>query len=199
MQKNLPIKPSNYLRFAPALSLTELLIGMAILAIVGLMVAGVYMSHFRLFSNQSTNIDVASQNRVALDEMANQIREASGVITNYTGLSVVGCTVNSDPDSVVITLWPLNATGEPKPPSDTSVVTTFDRVVYCVDTSIPSNKKLIKTIVLSSDGSSRRASISTAPQDAAYIKIRLKISAPNFNRSQTFDSDIEAQAVLRNK
>src|SRR3990167_9249556 len=118
MQKNLPIKPSNYLRFAQALSLTELLIGMAILAIVGLMVAGVYMSHFRLFSNQSTNIDVASQNRVALDEMANQIREASGVITNYTGLSVVGCTVNSDPDSVVITLWPLNATGEPKPPSD---------------------------------------------------------------------------------
>src|SRR3990167_11290793 len=102
MQKNLPIKPSNYLRFAQALSLTELLIGMAILAIVGLMVAGVYMSHFRLFSNQSTNIDVASQNRVALDEMVNQIREGN-TISSIT-VSGNSCSGSSGATTIVVRL-----------------------------------------------------------------------------------------------
>lgn len=214
--------------FKPALTLTELLIGMAILAMVGLMVGGVYITHFRLFSNQNTSIDVASANRIALDEITNQIREASAVVA--TGTIVTACDAvtaqTSDADSLVITLWPLDPSGEPRVPTDTpqNDPTKSDRIIYCVDTT---KKNLIKSTVPTTDGTTTRTAvtkilasnlattnptnglaftyyddsntITATPANMYEIKTRLKISAKNFNNSQTFDSDIEARAALRNK
>ena len=62
-------------------SLVELLIGMSIVGFLGVMIAALYFSHFKLFSSQNTRIEVASENKIALEEITNQIRESQGI--NY--------------------------------------------------------------------------------------------------------------------
>lgn len=60
-------------------TLIELLIGTAVLGIMGLMIAGIYMAQFGLFSKQSAAIDGATNNTIAIDEIANSIKTSEQV------------------------------------------------------------------------------------------------------------------------
>src|SRR3990167_1424547 len=53
-------------------TLVELIIGFGIVGIISVLIASPYFSFFRLFLNQFTAVDVAGQNRLALDEIVNQ-------------------------------------------------------------------------------------------------------------------------------
>ena len=211
-------------RAKEGLTLVELLIGMAILAFISLMVASVYLAHFRLFSNQSTNIDVASQNRIALDEMTNQIREAASVYP--AGDTVTGCSdIDSDSNSIVLALWPLDtSTGDPYQPASPpeNNITLWDRVVYCVDTT---NKTLKKAVQPRSaaPGSKRTSStkilatnlapgppdpvpyglvfsnLANPVKDTTSVTIRLKILSKNYDKKFDIYTDQTGKAVLRNK
>ena len=206
---------------SPGLTLVELLIGMTILAFVSLMVGSVYLAHFRLFSNQSTNIEVSNKSRIALDEMVNQIKEGSAVSTS----SIAGCTAQKTTatDSIVVKLWPLDPTNsEPYDPGD-NPDSYFDLVLYCQDSNnylhkvtVPTNQglgskrtsldKILSTnvsqitLTYCCDGSG--GTIAMPGGDTAQIsqvQIRLVVSSANFDKRQTYSTDQTATAVLRNK
>ena len=58
----------------PGFTIVELLTSISIIGLVSLLVASIYFAHFRLFSNQNTAIDVASENKLALDEITKSSR-----------------------------------------------------------------------------------------------------------------------------
>lgn len=121
------------LTLKPGITLVELVTGLAILAVISLMVASVYLAHFRLFSTQNTNIDIATQNSLAIDEMANQIREAEKV----TACIPVWCVPSSGfvispvqvstSTKLIIKIWPIDASGNPIQPVDDS---QYDYITY---------------------------------------------------------------------
>ncbi len=208
------MQSSNLLNAKSGLSLAELLIGMAILAFVSLMVASVYLTHFRLFSNQSTDINVASQNRVALDEIIHQIQEGNGVSSTA---SITGCggpkTSGTSPSpTVVVKLWPLDpTTGDPFDPGSSAPDTAYDYVLYCTD----SNNNLHKVIqkqttgtaskrtnsdkILATGATTLQFTYNLAPPDTTQVVVQLAISAQNYDKRQTYSTDQTAKAVLRNK
>ena len=137
------------------LSLVELTIGMSIVGFIGVLIAALYFSHFKLFSSQNTRIEVASQNKIALEEITNQIRESAGVAA-----SCCSPTETTGANVLVLQIWPLDANGEPTDPNP-----NYDYIVYkkVADTL---NKKVVP------------ASESTRP--AADDIIAVKISTLSF-------------------
>src|SRR3990172_639071 len=101
-------------------SLVELLIAMSIVGFLGVLIAALYFSHFKLFSSQNTRIEVASENKIALEEMTNQIRESQGVAA-----SCCSPTETTSADVLVLQIWPLNASGDPTEPTS-----GYDYIVY---------------------------------------------------------------------
>ena len=73
------LKTPNQRFMRPGVTLIEILVGLAIFGFITVLVASLYFAQFRLFSSQNTSIDIASQNKLALDEMTNQIRESQSV------------------------------------------------------------------------------------------------------------------------
>ena len=111
-------------RYYPGVSLVELLIGMSIVGFMGILIAALYFSHFKLFSSQNTRIEVASENKIALEEMTNQIRESQGVAA-----SCCSPTETTSADVLVLQIWPLNASGDPTEPNS-SPTPQYDYIVY---------------------------------------------------------------------
>ncbi|KKT45960.1 MAG: hypothetical protein UW37_C0036G0005 [Candidatus Gottesmanbacteria bacterium GW2011_GWA2_44_17] len=106
---NYQLLSTNWRQRRPGLTLIELLIAFSIIGLVSILVAAVYFAHSRLFSTQNTSIDVASQNRLALDEMVNQIREGQAVVA-----TCALCPPDSTSDNTVVILqiWPIDSSGE---------------------------------------------------------------------------------------
>src|SRR3989338_9847514 len=102
------------------LSLVELTIGMSIVGFIGVLIAALYFSHFKLFSSQNTRIEVASANKIALEEITNQIRESQGVAANCCST-----TETTGANVLVLQIWPLNASGDPTEPTS-----GYDYIVY---------------------------------------------------------------------
>jgi len=212
-----PTDPPSRLRLAQGITLVELLIGMAILAFISLMVGAVYVAHFRLFSNQSTNIDVASQNRIALDEMVNQIREGN-TISSIT-VSGNSCSGSSGATTIVVRLWPLDTnTGDPYDPGTSAPDSAYDYVLYCKD----SGNNLQKVVRKTTSGTSKRTNLDkilatnasqltftyydnsnppvvVTPATAAQVQVQLKISQKNYDKKFDIYTDQTGKAVLRNK
>jgi len=184
-------------------TLIELLIAFSIIGLVSILVAAVYFAHSRLFSTQNTSIDVASQNRLALDEMTNQIRESQQVAT-----SCCSPTETTSDQVLVLGLWPLNVSGEPQDPTN-----GFDYIVYKRDPT--DNTKLLKKIVPAAGSTRSQVSkiIATSlateasglnftydnanPSLASELTINLTTSANSGGK--TITSTQTTKAVLRNK
>lgn len=181
-------------------SLIELLVGFSIFGILSILVATIYFAHIRLFSNQNTLINVASQNRLALDEMANQIREGQSVVASCCSGEITSSTV------LVLQLWPINASGEPIDFGGAA----YDYVIYKLDPS--DTKKLIKTTnpffssrpggqdTLATDVATNGLQFvydNADPTLATSIKITLTTSALSGNKTHTTTQTVEVG--LRNK
>src|SRR3989344_8767986 len=111
-------------QYYSGVSLVELLIAMSIVGFIGVLIAALYFSQFKLFSSQNTRIEVASQNKLALEEMTNQIRESHGVAA-----SCCTPTETTSADVLVLQIWPLNASGDPTEPNP-SPTPQYDYIVY---------------------------------------------------------------------
>ena len=180
-------------------TLLEILIGFAIFGLISLLVAAIYLAQFRLFSNQNTLVDVASQNKLALDEVTNQIRESQTVVASCCGAETTSQSV------LVLRLWPQDAGGEPQDPNGVA----YDYIIYRQDS--PDNTKLIKKIA--ADPSSSRNSGTNIiansvsnlqftydnadPTLASQVTISLTNSQVSGAKTHTITQ--EASAVLRNK
>jgi len=114
-----------YLRTEEGISLPELLISISLFGIVSILFVTIVLTNSRIFSDQKTNIHIASQNRIALDEMTNQIRESAEV----TNCPYPSCNpaISSTLSTLVLKIWPIDASGNPFDPTTT---TGPDYIVY---------------------------------------------------------------------
>lgn len=207
----------------PGLSLIELLIGIAIVGFVSLLVAMVYLANFKLFNNQNVAIDVSNQNRIALDDMENQIREGQAVVSSCCAGSEV-----SSSTKLILQLWPLNATGEPCEPGTSGCTASgiYDYIVYKCEATCPTppdtNTNILKRTEVGA-GSTRQAgthiivskvkdllftyldsadvpkSPSTEAAQVIQIKIDLKTEIKTFTKKTPYTSTSQTKAILRNK
>ena len=189
-------------------SLIEILIGLAIVAIIGLLAASVYFTQSRLFGRQTTQIDVATQNKLALEEMVNVIRSAESVVA-----SCCSPVETTSADTLVLRLWTTNASGNPQDPPASPAPQDYDYIIYKRDTS--DTTKLIKKTVPAAE-SSRPGSTDVLaikignengdlvfnldnadPAMAREVTVTLSTEAQILNETQA--STNTASAVLRNK
>ncbi len=191
----------NCPKWRPGFTLAELTVAFTITGFMAVLVIAVYFAYFRLFSNQSTSLDLANQNKIAIDEITNQIRESQSVVTTCTscGDDTTGSQL------LILQFWPLNASGEPTDPTGS----TYDYVVYRRDNT--DYTKLIKKVIPDAT-SSRKASnkiiagnISNLQfaydnanvTEATEITVTLTASATNLSKTHT--NTLSAKALLRNK
>ena len=189
------------LKQKPALTLAEILITFGVIAILGIIVASIYFANFRLFSNQSTSIDVASQNKIAIDELTNQIRESQSVVATCSACA--GDTTGSQ--VLILQVWPLNAQNEPFDPGGAN----YDYMVYKLD---PADNTKLQKKILPSAGSAR---ITTSKDfivnvssilfeydnadvtQAGEVTVTITNSANSISKQQSYSQS--TKATLRNK
>ncbi len=110
------------MRFKFGLTLVEILVGIAVFGLITVLIAAIYLSHYKIYSNQNSQIDAASQSKVGIDEIVNQIRQSASVANSCTP-----CGSDTTSSSVLILqLWPLDSNGDPKDPSSGN----YDYIVY---------------------------------------------------------------------
>ena len=190
--------------FKPGLTLIELQIVIAIFGGISLITGAVYFTYTRLINEEKTTIEVASQNRNAIDEMTNQIREAQSVAM---GCTICGGVSNSSSTVLILTLWPIDTSGDLFQPTSGE----YDYMVYKLD-SAPNDKNLIKEIIPNGTTSSRintskilSSDVKTilfeydnaSPALASEVTITLTNEKTSFVKTHTYSQ--QSKASLRNK
>jgi len=199
--KNKPT--TNWRRGHPGLTIVELIAGLGIIGFIILMIASVYLAHTRLFSNQNTSIEVATQNRIAVDEITNQIRESQTVASTCS--SCAGDTTTAT--SIILQLWPLNANGEPFEPA----ASAYDYIVYKRNSA--DNTKLIKKTIVD-PGSLRKSDQKIIAVDISNLQftyepdnnnpptattVSVSVTTALTSGGKTHTTTQSVKAVLRNK
>lgn len=184
----------------PGFTLIEILISVAILAVITLVVGSILISHLNLFNNVKQLVDISSSNKLALDELISQIREGSSIVSTCSNCN--GDTTSST--VLVLQLWPLDAAKNPFEPT-----ADYDYVIYKRDAT--DNKKLIKKIV-ADPASSRTNSTKVMAADITNLTFSYDNATPSLaseitvevantltiaNKTQTVSQQVKA--VLRNK
>lgn len=192
---------SQFTRYRQGFTLPEILVGLAIFGLISTLAAGIYFAQFRLFTNQNTALEIASQNRLAIDEIVNQIRESQAVTASCCGGDTTSQT------ALVLVIWPTNGADEPYQPSPTA----FDYIVYKQDNT--DTTRLIKKTVPdpSSSRSANTQIIATklAPgglqftydnQDpSGAAEVTVNITTQGYSGTKTHTTTQSAKAILRNK
>ncbi len=192
--------PTTYSKSA-GFTLIEIITGLAVTGFVTVLVASVYLAHFRLSSNQNTAIDTSTQNKLAFDEMTNQIRQAQAIVSTCS--SCAGDTTGAN--ILILQLWPLDASNDPKDPMGIN----YDYVEYRLDSVDPT--KLIKKTF--PDPTSTRKSgtkivatgVSTLtfaydngnPTQALEVTTTIATTGTSNGKTQTINQS--EKAILRNK
>ncbi len=184
------------------ISLPELLISISLFGVVSILFVTIVMTNSRIFSDQKTNIHIASQNRLALDEITNQIRESAAVVDNCT---VCGSDNTSNSLILILELWPIDADGNPFNPTGTG----SDYVVYKKDTN--STNLIKKTFVTLGNGSSRQNSTDILATGVTNLLFAYDTNPPATNEvsidlttegssiRKTLSVRQTTKAILRNK
>lgn len=215
------MKQFTLLSYSPALSLLELLIGIAIFGVVAVMVGAIYLGHFRLFNNQNVSIDTSNQNRLALDEIVNQVREGQSVM-----VSCCSPQESSGAQKLIVGVWPQNPSAEPSDPNSPSCTANCDYIIYyCENNCAPPNTastKLRKKIIPAptSSRTSSNAILANHVKDllfqyydasqneitnpsqlasASQVKITLTNESIAFTSKPAITFTQEAKVILRNK
>ena len=184
-----------------AFSLIEILIVLALLSVISLILGYVFISHFRLFNNVKSLVEVSSSNKLVLDELITQIREGEAIVSTCSGC---GSFVTGS-GTLILQLWPLDANNVPFEPTSAN----YDYVIYSQDPIKSTNllKKIIpdatsnrvaSTKIMASDISNLNFTYNNLdPTQANEITVNVQNSIKITGRTQTNSQQIKA--VLRNK
>ncbi len=188
-------------RKSAGFTLVELITGLAIGGFVLALVASIYLAHFRPFPNQNTAIDAATQNKLALDEIPNQIRQSQAIVS--TCASCGGDTTGAN--ILVLQIWPLDAGGDPIDPQGAN----YDYIEYRRDPATPT-KLIRKTYPYAT--SSRKSgtrivatgvSVLTFAYDNAdptlALEVTTGVTTAAIANGKTQTTVQSAKAILRNK
>lgn len=183
------------------LSLVELQIAGAILAGATLLIGSIYFTYTRLFYEEKTQIEIASDNKIALSEITNQAKEATSLVM---GCTLCGGDTNSSSTVLILQIWPLDASGLPQDPGTTN----FDYIVYKLNgtnliknifpSPISSRPNLTDKIIASNIKS--LLFTYNLPADIASSKevtVTLESEAKTLAKTHTYSQS--AKALLRNK
>lgn len=185
----------------PGFSIIEVVTGFAIIGLVSILVATLYFAHSKIITDQNTGIEIASQNKLALDDMTNQIRESESIVSTCSGCG--GDTTSAS--VLVLRLWPIDTSGEPQDPGADS----YDYIVFKRDAT--DNTRLIKKTVPNAASARLSASKVLAtqisnlqfnyddadPTQASEVTISVSTTATSYGKTQTIDQS--SKAILRNK
>lgn len=142
--------PTTRYQLKPGLSLIEFLTGFAIIGVIAIMIGSVWLAHSKIYSTQSATIDAQSASTIAIDEIANQIRESNGVV--YSCLIQNPCESDTSGITLVLQVWPLNASGVPFDPGSNDP----DYIVYRLNDP-PNDKNFVKSVYANNrTGSTRK-------------------------------------------
>jgi len=190
---------SRFSRFAPALSLPELLIAVVIIAIISTLVGAIFLSHAKIFSDQKTQVYVSSQNRLGLDEMVNQTKEASSVDTCPAGTCGVGA-VSPTNTLMVLKIWSIDVSGNP-------IDTSFDYIVYQRNSSprtvtksvykaAGTYRQTVTNKIISADAINLLFTYNSLPPATTQVTIQLDNETNSLRGNRTISQT--AKARLRN-
>lgn len=198
--------------FKKGFTLVEVIVGTALLGLVSVLIASIYFTNFKLFSHQSTSIDINSQNKLAIDEISNQIRQSQSVAASCPN-PPCNPTETSSSTVLALQLWPLDANGDPKDPLGG---TDYDYIVYKID---PANSSRIQKKIAPDASSTRPASAkvlatslsanglsftykdgsgsTVSPSAATEVTISISTTGTSVGKTQTVTQT--NNATLRNK
>ncbi len=177
----------------------EILIASAIGVVIVLFAINILLAHLRLFAGESALIDITGANKIALDEIVNEVRESQSVVNSCTscGSDSTGAHV------LILKIWPLDASGNPYDPNnydyivykrDSTDNTKIRKIIYAYSSSTRKNSnKIIGTNISGLDFTYGNPD----PTQATDITIKVKNTAATNGKTQ--DVDREAKAVIRNK
>ena len=183
------------------ISILEIIIGMFIFSLISVLAIGIYTSHFKVYSNQNSHIDVASQSKIGIDEIVNQIRQSQSIVNTCSacGSDITSSTV------LVLQLWPLDTNGDPKDPTTND----YDYIVYKKNPAdltqitrrilpnVASNRQGSTTIIANNVSSLNFAYNNGTPSATSQVTITVITSKLSFGKTQT--STQVKNADLRNK
>lgn len=185
----------------PGISFAEYMVAFAILGIISLTAVGIYVAHFRLFTNQNTAIDVNTQGKMALGDITNQLRQSESIVSTCPSCDsdTTGAT------SLILRLWPIDASLEPIDPAGSNYdyilykrnpgdTTKLVRITYPYATS--SRKSGTHVIAVNIDDLQFTYDNAT-PALAAQVTVTVTTTATAGSKTQTYTDS--AKANLRNK
>ncbi len=155
------------MKFNKAFTIIELITAFALVGLISVLVASIYFAHFKLFSNESASIDVNSQNKLAIDDITNQLRESQAIVANCCG----GIYTTSA-TTLVLQLWPIDSSPQPIDPGTSN----YDYIIYQRDAT--DNTKLDKIIVPSSI-STRHAGTNVISTDISNLQFTYNNPTPS--------------------
>lgn len=182
------------------LTLTELLVVMTLLAIVALVAGSIFIANLKLFRDETSIISITEDNKIALDEITNQIRESQSIAPTCTPCGADATNANT----LILQIWPLSASGEPFDGGG-----NFDYIVYkrdAVDNTKmrkivyphpTSTRQSLNKITLSNITTFTFTYNNVTPSLASEVTIKIKNSSNIRGKIQEVDR--ESKAVLRNK
>lgn len=182
-------------------SLVEILISALILSTIILLIGSLYLAHFRIFSNQNSQIDVSSQTRLAIDDIVTEVRESESVVSTCPACG--GDTTSSS--VLVLRLWPLDAAKEPFEPG----VSTYDYIVYRRGATDQTKitKKILPHATSTRTAENRVLATSISnltfayndPDPALVSEITITVDALKTAFGKNFTSTQDQKVALRNK
>lgn len=193
---------NTYYRKSAGFTLIELLAGLALAGFVLVLVASIYLAHFRLSSDQNTAIDTSVQNELAFNEITNQIRQSQAVVSTCTacGTDTTGANI------LILKLWPLDQNNNPQDPSGTN----YDYIEYKLSPADPTqlireifpspiSTRTVGTRIVATNISSIVFSYDNAdPTLATEITTTITTTKKTIN-GKTQTTTRSANAILRNK
>ncbi len=185
------------------ISLLELLVAGSILSIISVLVGAIYFAHFRIFSNQSSAIDVSTQNKLALKEVSNQIRQSESIVNTCPDCG--SDTTNAV--TLILRLWPLDGTGEPIDPAGTNYDyyvfkrdptndTKFIRLTYAYALS---SRKNGTHVVATNINNLSFTYDNPTPASAAQVTVSVSTTATGTATNKVQTTVESSKANLRNK
>ena len=168
-------------------TLLEILLTLGIAGVAWVFISSVFLSNFKIFNEQKTATYINSQNRLALDDISNQVIQAQAVSGSC---NVCQGDTTSSASVLILALWSLDASGNPYAPN-LIVDPNPDYFVYKLD---PLNTKNLIRKIYPAAGSSRRVSTKIIATDATNL-IFTYIPTPPATTQVTIQLDNQTKSL----
>lgn len=180
-------------------TLLEFIVGFAIIGLVSILIAAIYIAHWKIFANQSRFIDVSTQNKQAVDVITNLIRESQGVVSTCCNGETSGA------NSIILEYWPIDPnSGEPVYPNG-----NYDYIIIKLDPTTTTNliQKIIPSASSARQASTKIIAIGVTSLQFAYNnsdptlsqEVTATVTATQISNGKSQSATQSINATLRNK